>query len=137
MGYRWFATNGVEPLFPFGYGLSYTTFKVSGLHVTKQGKTVLAKVTVQNTGSRYGAEVVQAYTSKPDSSVPRPALELKAFQRVELKPGQKKQVTLRLEPYWLSYWDVQGQKWVVEPGAYTLKVGTSSEDLPLSASFRE
>jgi beta-glucosidase len=137
IGYRWLETNHVEPLFPFGFGLSYTTFKLSNLHVKKHGSAVIATLTLQNTGARAGAEVVQAYTSKPDSKLTRPAIELKAFQRVALKPGEKRQVTLTLEPYWLSYWNLAGHKWAIEPGQYQLQVGTSSKDLPLTAAFKE
>jgi beta-glucosidase len=136
IGYRWFDTKNQAPLFPFGFGLSYTTFKVGGLKVTTQGSKVFATVTVQNTGKRSGAEVVQAYVGKPDSKLVRPTRELKAFARVELKPGEKKQITMSIDPYWLSYWNVAGHKWSIEPGQYSLWVGTSSRDLVSKATFK-
>jgi beta-glucosidase len=136
MGYRWFDTKNQAPLFPFGYGLSYTTFAISGLKVSAHGDHVTATVTLQNTGQRSGAEVVQVYVGKPDSKIERPTRELKAFSRVELKPGEKKQVTLNIEPYWLSYWNVAAHKWSIEPGSYSLWVGNSSRDLTAKATFK-
>ncbi len=136
IGYRWFDTKNQDPLFPFGFGLSYTSFKLSGLKVSARGDKVTATVTVQNAGQRAGAEVVQVYVGKPDSKLPRPTRELKAFSRVELKPGEKKQVTMTIDPYWLSYWNVGARKWSIEPGAYSLWVGTSSRDLTAKAGFK-
>lgn len=135
IGYRWFDTKGQSPLFPFGFGLSYTTFALSGLKVAAHGDHVTASVVVRNTGKAAGAEVVQAYVGKPDSRVERPTRELKAFQRVMLQPGESKRVTMTIDPYWLSYWDVSNHKWAIEPGSYTLWIGTSSRDLTAKAEF--
>lgn len=134
MGYRWFDKNGVAPLFPFGFGLSYTTFRFEKFTVDPDRRNGIArlKVWIRNTGSRDGAETVQVYVHPRDSAVVRPEKELKAYQRVFLHAGERGEVGLSVKISDLDYFDVKGHKWVLEPGRYDLLVGSSSRDLPLS-----
>jgi beta-glucosidase len=130
-GYLW---DDVSPLFPFGFGLSYTTFALADLRLTKKkikrsGATqVLVEVT--NTGAREGAEVVQMYLRDCVSSVTRPIKELKGFKKVFLKPGETRTVALDIAPEFLAFYDVK-MKYVVEPGEFEIMVGTSSRDADL------
>lgn len=137
VGYRYYDTKKVEPLFPFGYGLSYTSFAYDGLKITpmtKDGKTVFAAdLSVANTGSRPGAEVVQLYVHDGHASVDRPLRELKSFQRVDLKPGEKKNIHFMLDRSALSYYSPEKAAWVAEPGEFRIEVGSSSRDIRLSA----
>ena len=137
IGYRGYEKNGVTPLYPFGFGLSYTTFNIDNLSVetTKESDgSPLVKVnfTVTNTGSRKGAEVAQVYVGKTvgdvleDSPVLRPAKELKAFQKVELNPGQSQNVSLTLKADDFKYYDVNTHSWVLMPGKYNVMVGSSA-----------
>ncbi len=139
VGYRGYEHNGVKPLFPFGYGLSYTTFAFSNLTLTpaapKPGETVTATFDVTNTGTRAGAEVAQLYLGNPTASVPRPLKELKGFARVELKPGETRRVTLSLDPRAMSFWDAATHAWKQEPGKYVVYVGRSSADTALTAGY--
>ena len=118
------------PLYPFGYGLSYTTFKVSALQLTQAciptSGRVSVRAQVENTGSRAGDEVIQLYLSRVGASVTRPVRELKAFQRVSLEPGEKKVVEFTLGPEHLGFYNGK-MRYVVEPGFVKLFVGTSSE----------
>jgi beta-glucosidase len=120
----------VSPLFPFGFGLSYTTFQYSNLKLSsptmKKEDTVTVSVDVKNTGSRRGAEVVQIYIRDDYSSVPRPVKELKGFKKIWLDPGQSQEVTFTVNPELLAFYDTD-MKWVVEPGDFTIMVGTSSD----------
>jgi beta-glucosidase len=135
-GYRGFDAKGVEPLFPFGFGLSYTTFDFSGAMAALNGKgDVQLTATVHNNGKRAGTEVMQVYVEPPSGSVPRPVRELKAFKRVTLAPGESKSVTLAIPREDLAYWDPVSKGWVVTPGSYTARVGDSSRNLPLKAGF--
>ena len=129
VGYRWYTTRGIIPLFPFGYGLSYTSFAFSNLVVrpARGGFRVSADVT--NTGRRSGADVAQLYVGDP-ASTGEPAEQLKGFQRVRLRPGETKRVTFRVGRDAFAWWHGQ---WTVTPGSYTLMVGDSSADLPLTA----
>jgi beta-glucosidase len=139
VGYRGYERSGKKPLFPFGYGLSYTTFSYSNLSiqngVTKSGSNSFwfAQVSfdVTNTGQRDGAEVAQVYVSGPHSSVERPAKELKGFTKIQLKPGEKRTVTLMLDKRALSYYDVASKQWRADPGIYEVMVGSSSADIQL------
>ena len=121
----------VSPLYAFGHGLSYTTFQYTDLKLssTSMGMTdsVTVSVTVKNTGSRSGAEVVQMYIRDDYSSVPRPVKELKGFSKVSLEPGQSKSVTFKVSKELLSFYDVN-MKWIAEPGDFTIMVGTASDD---------
>ena len=129
VGYRYYDTKGVEPLFPFGHGLSYTQFRYSGMHVTADGHEV--SFTLTNTGKYTAKETVQLYVGQPEASVVRPVHELKAFQKVELRPGESRIVTLRLTDEDYSYWSVARQSWVKDGGRYVIELGASSRDIRL------
>lgn len=132
MGYRWFDQQKIEPLFPFGFGLSYTTFSLTDLKTTDNDQGMGVTCTVANTGKRAGAQVIQVYVAPPKSSVDRPVRELKGFARVELNPGESRAVTVQLRPSALAYYDISGKNWKIEAGEYQIEVGTSSRDLPLN-----
>jgi len=136
VGYRWFDQNGLEPLFPFGHGLSYTTFGYNNLRVTPErgdGKKVTVTVAVTNTGSVSGKEVAELYVSFPVEAG-EPPRQLKGFEKVALEPGQSKNVTFELDGRAFSYWkDSAG--WTIAKGAYQISVGTSSRDTPLTGPF--
>ena len=129
VGYRYYDTAGVPTAFPFGYGLSYTSFAYSDLQADAQGVTL----TVTNTGSCAGAEVVQLYVAKPDAKIFRPAKELKGFAKVELAAGESKTLTIPLDDKAFRYWNVKTDRWEVEGGSYQLLVGASSADIRLTA----
>lgn len=138
VGYRWFDTKDIAPLVPFGHGLSYTTFAYDALKVAPGRGEVAATVSFRlaNTGRRAGAEVAQLYISGPSGTqIFRPAQELRAFRKVRLGAGQGTRVDLRLTRRDLSTWDEATKAWVVEPGTYTLRVGSSSRDLRLKGSL--
>ena len=139
VGYRGYEHNGVKPLFPFGYGLSYTTFAFKNLSLApvapRLGQTVTVSFDVTNTGSREGTEVAQLYLGNPTASVPRPPKELKGFARVELKPGETRHVTLTLDPRAMSFFDVQTHQWKQEPGKFTVSVGHSSADIDVQGDY--
>jgi beta-glucosidase len=138
-GYRYLDRNNTAPLFPFGFGLSYTTFQYANLAVSPQALSPAGRLhvtaDVTNTGSVAGDEVVQLYVSAQGSAVDRPVRELKAFARVHLAPGETKTVPFEVPAADLAYWDVGTSAFVVEPIGYTVAVGSSSRDLPLSGSF--
>jgi len=136
VGYRWFDAEEVEPLFPFGHGLAYTTFEMSDLQApatARISEPVRIEVTVANTGQRAGAEVVQLYIAPVSPRLPRPPKELKAFAKVVLEPGERRTVTLELEPDAFVVWD---GGWTVDPGDYELRVGRSAGDIRLTATVR-
>ncbi len=137
VGYRGYEKTGVQPLFPFGYGLSYTTFKFANLKVSATGAGDAVKATatfdVTNTGKRKGAEVAQLYVGEDAPKVPRPKHELKGFARVELAPGETRHVTIPLDMRAFAYWDVGAGKWVVGSEKFTVSVGDSVASLPLMA----
>jgi len=137
VGYRWFDTKKIEPLYCFGYGLSYTTFKYAGLVTDKKmyKPTESIKITlkVKNSGKVTGKETVQLYVSKLESAVQRPEKELKAFKKVNIPVGQTATVSFSLPAKNLAYFDAQNSKWVVEPGKYKVLAGTSSRDITQSA----
>jgi len=138
VGYRYWTTTGKHPLFPFGFGLSYTTFKFSRLSVPSgaaSGSTVPVSFDVTNTGGVAGAEVAQLYVSDPSAQVDRPERELKGFQKVSLAPGETRHVTLNLDKRAFSYWDESAHKWIVDPGKFMIRVGDSSEHTPLTADI--
>ena len=130
VGYRYYDTAGVPTAFPFGYGLSYTSFAYSDLKADETGVTL----TVTNTGSCAGAEVVQLYVAKPDAKVFRPVKELKGFAKVQLEAGESKTVTIPLDDKAFRYWNVKTDRWEVEGGSYQLLVGASSADIRLTAA---
>ncbi|MBS7256199.1 glycoside hydrolase family 3 C-terminal domain-containing protein [Flavobacterium branchiicola] len=133
IGYRWFDTKNVAPLYPFGYGLSYTTFALGNAKSNKdsyaQNEIIEVTVEVKNTGNVDGKEVVQLYTSKSDSKITRAAQELKGFKKVAVKAGGSEKVTIKVPVKELAYYDVASKKWTIEPGKYTLNIGNSSRDL--------
>jgi beta-glucosidase len=133
VGYRWFDTKKVAPLYPFGYGLSYTTFTFENAKADKESytssETISVTVEVKNTGKVDGKEVVQVYASKSGSKVARAEKELKGFQKVLVKSGDSNTVTIKVPVKELAYYDVAAKKWTVEPGKYTLKIGNSSRDI--------
>jgi len=139
VGYRGFDRGKVEPLFPFGHGLSYTTFEYSGLAVStpqvKAGGQVQVGVQVRNTGTRAGAEVVQLYLHDVESSLPRPEKELKGFARVTLRPGEARTLTFSLDPSAMAFFDPGKGDWVVEAGAFEVLIGASSRDIRLKGGF--
>ena len=138
-GYRWFDAMALTPQFAFGFGLSYTTFSYSNLLVTParaaMGSHVQVSVDVTNTGTRGGDEVAQLYLTDVSSSVPMAAKALKGFQRVSLNPGQTTTVTFTLTPEELFYYDEGAGRFDVEPGTFTVRVGGSSDNLPLAGNF--
>lgn len=137
VGYRWFQTKNVKPLFPFGYGLSYTTFAYSKPVVTTlpghKGATVTFEI--QNTGKVAGAEVAQVYVGFPPiAEGNEPPRQLKGFQKVVLKPGETKSVHIALTPRDFSYWSTAKHDWVIESGSYRIMIGASSEDIRLEGA---
>jgi beta-glucosidase len=152
VGYRHFDQQGIEPLFAFGHGLSYTSFNYRNLSlktrlvsqeqtVAGNGSTRSSSVTlevdveIQNVGSRKGAEVVQLYLRAPDKAAPMPPKQLRGFQKVLLEPGQAERVSFHLDERALSYWDTDAHDWVVQNGTYRVMVGSSSRNIRLRDSF--
>jgi len=136
VGYRYYDERKIEPLFPFGYGLSYTTFEYSDLKLSsknttdKEGLTV--SIIIKNTGKFKGKEVVQLYISDKESTLQRPEKELKKFVKIELEPGEEKEVSFKLESRDFSYYDSKRNMWVAESGEYVISAAASSRDIRLS-----
>ncbi len=140
LGYRAYGHDGQPaPLFPFGYGLSYTTFAYSNLNVSPATASpdgpIAVSFDVKNTGERAGSEPAEVYVSDPSAKVPRPEIELKGFERVTLEPGQTRHVTVTLDKRSLAYWDESEHGWKVDPGTFEVSVGSSSTNLPLKEKF--
>lgn len=139
VGYRWFDTKNIEPLFAFGHGLSYTTFKYSNLKVGRGGDANNPNATVEfeitNTGKRAGAEVAQIYVQDMKSSVARPVKELKGFQKVALQPGETKKVAVALDRGAFAFFDEKQSVWVAEAGEFKVLVGASVRDIRLTGGF--
>lgn len=133
VGYRWFDMKGLPVVYPFGYGLSYTTFNYSNLNTDKktydQADTIQATFTLTNTGDREGAEVAQLYVSDPVCSVMRPVKELKGFKKVFLKPGESRRITLDIPVSSLAFYSEAQSQFVVEPGEFILQLGASVSDI--------
>jgi beta-glucosidase len=139
LGYRHFDKTGIAPLFPFGYGLSYTTFKYGNLKLTRSAKgnePVTVTFDIRNSGKREGAEVAQVYVSDKHSKVVRPVKELKGFAKVNLKPGESKTVTVLLDRRAFSYYDVGSKQWKADPGAFAILVGSSAAKIELTGEMR-
>lgn len=139
VGYRYYDSKAIAPQYPFGYGLSYTSFSYSNLKlgsktVSLDGDTKLTvSVDIKNTGRIFGKEVAQLYLSDNTSLIQRPLQELKAFDKVALKPGESKTVHFQLDRRSFSAWDSESQKWLAAPGTFTLRIGSSSRDIRLEA----
>ncbi len=133
VGYRWFDTKKIAPLFPFGFGLSYTTFEYGKLAVEKKicskDETVKISFTLKNTGKVKGSEVIQAYISELKPTVIRPIKGLKAFSKISLESGESKDVVLNLPVKDWAFYNDKISKWVINPGKYTINIGSSSSDI--------
>jgi beta-glucosidase len=140
VGYRWFDAKRIEPLMPFGHGLSYTRFRYSGLKLV-EGKNgndpaLTVEFELTNTGAREGAEVAQVYVQDVESSLPRPLRELKGFRKVFLKPGEKQTVTIALARRAFAFYAPARNSWIAEAGDFKIMVGGSSRDIRLEENFR-
>ena len=138
VGYRWFDTKKIEPQFPFGFGLSYTTFKYSDLKLvpgTGSNDLVTAQFNLENTGDRPGAEIAELYVHEDRPHLTRPEKELKGFKRIYLQPGEKQAITIPLGQGAFAYYDPAKKSWVAQKDQFTILVGSSSQDLRLDADF--
>lgn len=139
VGYRYYETKKVEPLFPFGHGLSYTTFAYSNLRLDKEvysaGEEIVVQVDVTNSGDRAGQEVVQLYVRDVEAAVARPKQELKAFEKIMLEAGETQTVTFTLTEQSLAFYDVRQSKWRAEAGTFEVRVGRSSAEIALTEQF--
>ena len=136
VGYRYLEKNKLIPTYPFGFGLSYTTFGYSDLKVEKgQGDTYQVSFMVKNTGKREGSEIAQLYVADDHSTVARPVKELKGFAKVSLAPGQERKVTLNLNSRSFAYYNVSGKQWKIDPGRFDILVGSSSADIRVKSSL--
>jgi beta-glucosidase len=136
VGYRHYDRSPVKPLFPFGFGLSYTTFTYSGLKLVAEGDHAVVRFTLTNTGTRAGAEVAQVYVGERHPKVPRPVKELKGFARVALQPGESREVTVELDRRAFSYYDESSADWKLQPGRFDISVGGSSQAIALHGTLR-
>lgn len=140
VGYRWLDKENIESLFPFGHGLSYTSFEYSDAKANKSEMGIDDKiqftVNVKNTGDKEGAEIVQLYIRDINSSVPRPLKELKDFDKVNLQPGEEKTITFTIDKSALSYFDADKHEWVAEPGDFEAWIGASASDIKSKVPFR-
>ncbi len=135
IGYRWYSSKGIPVCYPFGHGLSYTTFDIADARVKRSGNGFKVSATLKNTGSVAGAEVVQLYVSDVEASEERPVKELKGFEKIYLEPGQSKKVEFTLDRQALSFFDADKHAWVAEPGEFHALLGTSSEDIKADLTF--
>jgi beta-glucosidase len=137
IGYRHYDSHGVAPLFPFGFGLGYTSFEISDISIDdsafESDGRVAVSVTVANTGQRPGSEVVQVYVSDPEASVPRPDKELKGFEKVFLAPGDRMRITLELDARAFAFYRVEAKHWIVEPGTFVIRASRHADDAGLAA----
>ncbi len=136
VGYRYYDTYHVQPRFAFGHGLSYTNFTYSGISVAKSGKTVQVSFTVKNSGNRAGADVAQVYVHQEKSALDRPEKELKGFQKLELKAGESRRITITLGEDAFKYFDDRVNKWVLEPGLFDILVGNASDNILLNGKIK-
>jgi beta-glucosidase len=140
VGYRYYEKKKIEPLFPFGFGLSYTTFGYGEAQLSsdtlRPGESLTVSIPISNTGQRAGQEVVQLYVRDPQARLSRPPQELKGFAKVALEPGESSTVTFTLDQRALAYWDDAQHAWVAEAGEFEIAIGSSSRDIHALASFR-
>lgn len=135
IGYRYYDARAIKPMYPFGFGLSYTEFEISDLKITKQtmdldaDEEIYASVHVRNRGTADGKEVVQLYIADPASTLPKPPKELKAFRKVFLKAGESTALTFRITKQMLESYDEEMEQWVAETGQYRVLVGNASDNL--------
>ena len=132
VGYKWYDAENKRPLFPFGFGLSYTTYRYSGLQVTP-GDKVKVTFALTNTGAREGSEIAEVYAALP-AAAQEPPKRLIGFAKIKLNPGEKHTVTVEVDPKYLSIFDEQKDDWSLLPGDYTIMVGGSSDSLPLKVT---
>lgn len=135
VGYRWYDTKGIAVQYPFGHGLSYTSFEISDASVKKSGKGFKVSATLKNTGERAGAEVVQLYIRDSEASVERPSKELKGFEKIYLEPGASRRLEFSIGQEALSFFDADAHRWVAEPGEFHALLGTSSADIRADIPF--
>ncbi len=144
VGYRWFESKAIEPLYPFGFGLSYTHFTYSELtldntqisvQALNQGKKLRLKFTLNNSGKRSGQEIVQVYVGDDQASEARPIKELKGFKKILLQAEEQQSVEIELGKEAFQYWSTQTKDWFIEPGSFTIQVGSSSKHIQLTAAI--
>ena len=139
VGYRYFDKEKIEPLFPFGYGLSYTQFEYIELVTDKsemsEGDIMSLKIKIKNAGTYSGGEIIQVYAHQKESNISRPPQELVGFAKVHLKPGQVEQAEIRINANDLAYYNFKQHEWILEPGEYELSIGTSSHDIKMTSSL--
>lgn len=133
VGYRWYDAQQTSVAYPFGHGLSYATFEYSDLSVHPTADGFDVRFTLANTSGTDAEEVAQVYVARNASHIDRPVKELKGFQRVNLKAGEHREITIPVRRHDLCHWDETAQTWMLEPGAATVLVGCSSDNLPLTA----
>jgi len=135
VGYRWYEHKNIEPLYPFGYGLSYTNFEYSNLNVStekfNENDAIVVSFTVKNSGDKEGMEIAQLYIQDIECSIPRPVKELKGFQKVNVEPGQSKTLQLKLNKKDFSFWNPATKNWFAEKGKFIIYIGSSSRDIKL------
>ena len=140
VGYRHYDKNYIEPLFPFGFGLSYKRFNYSDLKISSyeisQNDTVTVKVSIKNSGNKAGDEVVQLYLRDVEATVDREVKSLKGFKRVSLNSGESKTVTFKLNESDFSFYSEKKKKWIAEPGKFKILIGSSSRDIKLVGEFQ-
>jgi beta-glucosidase len=140
VGYRHFDKNNIEPQFPFGFGLSYTTFSYQNLKLSNEQinaeDDLTVTFTVKNDGTSDGAEISQLYVRDIESSIPRPVKELKGFNKTFLKAGEEKEITMKIVKDAFSFYDVATKKWIVEPGNFEILIGSSSRDIRLKGQVQ-
>ena len=136
VGYRWYESKKVDPLYPFGFGLSYTQFEYDNLKLSAseidRGEKLAVEFKVKNMGKIAGAEIAQLYVQDQEASVPRPIKELKGFKKVFLNAGESKKIKLVLDDNAFAFWDVESHNWKIEEGKYNILVGSSSKNIKLS-----
>jgi beta-glucosidase len=140
VGYRYFDTKNVEPMFPFGFGLSYTSFEYGKIEIPKEinlsDKECSISFEIKNTGNREGKEIAEVYVHELKSKLERPYKELKGFDKVSIKPGESKKVTIKLNKRAFQYYDVQKMQWSADPGKFEILVGSSSKDIKLKGEIK-